>query len=90
MAHTLSLNKSRRMGWAGHVARMGAKRNTYRNLVGKAEGKRPLQRTRPKCADNIEMDLNEMGWDGMGMTDLAQDKDQKRAFVNTMMNLRVP
>jgi hypothetical protein len=57
--------KSRRMRWAGHVARMGAKRNAYRILVGKPEGKRPLGRPRRRCVDNIKMDFREIGWDGM-------------------------
>jgi hypothetical protein len=54
--------KSRRMRWAGHAARMGEKRNTYRLLVGKPEGKRPLGRPRCKWVDNIRMDLGEVGW----------------------------
>jgi hypothetical protein len=82
--------KSRRMRWAGHVARMGAKRNVYRILVGKPEGKRPLGRPRRRWADNIKMDLREIGWDGMDWIELAQDKDPWRALVNTVMNLRVP
>jgi hypothetical protein len=54
--------KSRRMKWAGHVARMGEKRNTYRLLVGKPEGRRPLGRPRHRWVDNIRMDLGEVGW----------------------------
>jgi hypothetical protein len=57
--------KSRRMRWAGHVARMGATRNAYRILVGKPEGKTPLGRPRRRCEDNIKMDLKEIGWDGV-------------------------
>jgi hypothetical protein len=53
--------KSRRMRWAGHVARMGEKRNAYRLLVGKPEGKRPLGRPRRRWVDNIKMDLGEVG-----------------------------
>jgi hypothetical protein len=59
--------KSRRMTWAGHVARMGETRNAYGILVGKPEGKRPLGRqdkTRQDWVDNIKMDLGEIGWDG--------------------------
>jgi hypothetical protein len=56
---------SRRMRWAGHVARMGEKWNAYRILVGTPEGKRPLGRPRRRCVDNIKMDLKEIGWDGM-------------------------
>jgi hypothetical protein len=54
--------KSRRMRWAGHVARMGEKRNTYRLLVGKPQGKRPLGRPRHRWVDNIRIDLGEVGW----------------------------
>jgi hypothetical protein len=82
--------KSRRMRWAGHVARMGERRNAYRTLVGKPEGKRPLGRPRRTWVDNIKMDLREIGWGGMDWIDLAQDRDQWRALVNTLMNLRVP
>jgi hypothetical protein len=81
--------KSRRMRWAGYVARMGAKRNAYRILVGKPEGKRPLERPRRRWVDNITMDLREIGWDGMGWIDLAQDRDQWMALVSTVMNLQV-
>jgi hypothetical protein len=55
-------SKSRRMRWAGHVARMGEKRNAYRLLVGKPEGKKPLGRPRRRWVDNIRMDLGEVGW----------------------------
>jgi hypothetical protein len=82
--------KSRRMRWAGHVARMGEKRNAYRILVGKPKGKRPLGRPRRRWVDNIKMDLKEMRWDGIDWIDLAQDRDRWRALVNTVMNLRVP
>jgi hypothetical protein len=57
--------KSRRMRWAGHVARMGEKRNTYRILVGKPEGRRLLIRPRRRWVDNIKMDPSEIGWGGM-------------------------
>jgi hypothetical protein len=82
--------KSRRMKWAGHVASMGEKRNAYRILVGKPEGKRPLGRPRCRWEDNIRMTLREIGWGGMDWIDLAQDRDQRRAPVNMVMNLRVP
>jgi hypothetical protein len=62
----------------------------YRILVGKPEGKRPLVRPRRTWVDNIKIDLTEIGWDGMDWIDLAQDRDQLRALVNTAMNLRVP
>jgi hypothetical protein len=82
--------KSRRMRWATHVARMGAHRNAYRILVGKPEGKRPLGRQKHRWVDNIKINLREIVWDGMDWIDLAQDRDQWRALVNTVMNLRVP
>jgi hypothetical protein len=81
--------KSRRVIWAGHVAQMGAKRNACRILVGNPEGKRPLGRPRCMWVDNINMELREIGWDGMDWIDLPQDRDQWRALVNTVMNLRV-
>jgi hypothetical protein len=67
----------------------GEKRDAYRILVGKSEVKRPLGRRRRRWVDNIKMDLREMGWDGVDWVDLAQDRDQWRALVNTVMNLRV-
>jgi hypothetical protein len=78
--------KSRRMRWTGHVAQVGVKRNAYRILVGK----RPLGRPRCRWKNNIRMDLREIGWGGMDWIDLAQDRDQWRALVNTVMNLQVP
>jgi hypothetical protein len=69
---------------------MGKKRHAYRILVGKPEGKRPLGTPRRRWEDNIRMDLREIGWNGMDWIDLAQDRDQWRAHVNTVMNLRVP
>jgi hypothetical protein len=86
----IRMTKSRRMRWAGHVARMGAKRNTYRILVGNPEGKRPLGRPRRRWVDNIKMDLREIGWDGTDWIDLAQNRDQWRALVNAVINLQVP
>jgi hypothetical protein len=69
---------------------MGEERNAYRILVGKPEGKRPLGRPRRRWVDNIRMDLREIGWDDVDWIDLAQDRDQWRALVSTVMNLRVP
>jgi hypothetical protein len=63
----------------------GEKRNVSRILVGKPEGKRPLGRPRRRWVDNIKMGLREIGWDGMDCIDLAQDRDQWRALVNTVM-----
>jgi hypothetical protein len=82
--------KSRRMRWTGHVARMGERKNAFRILVGKPEGNRLLGRPRRRWEVNIRMDLKEIGWGGMDWIDLAQDGDQWRALVNTVMNLRVP
>jgi hypothetical protein len=82
--------KSMRMKWVGHVARMGEKRNAYRILVGNPEGRRPLGRPRRRWVNNIKMDLREIGWDGMDWIDLAQDRDQWKALVRAVMNLRVP
>jgi hypothetical protein len=82
--------KSRRMRWAGHVARMGETRNACRILVGKPEGRRPLGRPRRRWVDDFKIDLREIGWDGVDWIDLAQDMDQWRALVNMLMNLRVP
>jgi hypothetical protein len=65
------------------------KRNAYRVLVGKPEGNRPLEILR-RWVDNIKMDLRAIGWGGVDWIDLAQDRDQWRALVNTIMNLWVP
>ena len=82
--------KSRRMRWAGHVARMGQGRGVYRVLVGKPEGKRPVGRPRRRWEDNIKMDLQEVGGGCGDWMELAQDRDRGRALVSTVMNLRVP
>jgi hypothetical protein len=68
---------------------MGEKRNACRILVGNLEGKRPLGRPRRRLVNNIKIDLREIGWDGVDWMDLAQDRDQRRALVNTVMNLQV-
>ena len=82
--------KSRRMRWAGHVARMGKRRVVYRVLVGKPEGRRPLRRPRHRWEDNIRMDLREVGCGCVDWIELAQDRDRCRALVSAVMNLRVP
>jgi hypothetical protein len=81
--------KSRRM-WAGHVACMGEGRGGYRVFVGRPESKRPLRRPRRRWGDNIKIDLREIGIDGANWIQLAQDMVQWRAFVNTVMNFRIP
>jgi hypothetical protein len=82
--------KSRSMRWAGQVVRMGEGRGVYKVLVGRSEGERPLGRPRRRWEDNIKLDLREIGIDGADWIRLAQDRVQWRAFVNTVMNLRVP
>jgi hypothetical protein len=68
---------------------MGGKRKAYRIFVGKPEGKRPLGRPRRRWENNIKVDLREIGWGGTDWIDLAQDRDQWRALLNTGMNIRV-
>jgi hypothetical protein len=80
--------KSRRMIWAGHIARMGEGRGVYSVLVGKPEGNISLGKSRCRWEDNIKMDLQEVGCGGMDWIELAEDRD--RLLVNAVMNLRVP
>jgi len=82
--------KSRRMRWAGHVAGMGERRGVYRVLVGKHEGKKPLGRPRCRWEGNIRIDLQEVECGGVDWIELAQDRGRWWAFVNVVMNLRVP
>ena len=82
--------KSRRMRWAGHVARKGEDRVVQRVLVGKPEGKRPLGRPRRGWEDNIKMDLQEVGVGRGNWMELAQDRDRWRALVGTVRDFRVP
>jgi hypothetical protein len=88
----IRIMKWRRVKWVGHVARMGEKRKAYTSslLVGKPEGKRPLGRPRRGWADNIRMDLVEVGWGNVNRIGLAQDRDKWRALVNPVLNFRVP
>ena len=82
--------KSRRMRWAGHVARMEEGRDVHKVLMGKPEGKKPLGRPRRRWEDNIRMDLREMGGGCGDWMELAQDRDGWRALVSTVMNFLVP
>jgi hypothetical protein len=81
--------KSRRMRWAGYVARMGEWRGVHRVLVGKPEGTRPLGRPRRRWEDNIKRDLQEVGGGCGNWMERAQERDRWRALVSTVMNLRV-
>jgi hypothetical protein len=81
--------KSRRMRWAGHMAGMGGGRNVYRLLVGKPEGKRPLERPRHRWEDGIKMDIREFGWGVVEWIHLAQDRDCWWAVVNVVINPQV-
>jgi hypothetical protein len=82
--------KSRRMRWAGHVARTGEGTGVHRGLVGKPEGRRPLGRPRRRWEDNIKMDVEEMGGGCGDWMERAQDRDRWRTLVSTVMNFRVP
>jgi hypothetical protein len=88
--HIIMMIKSRRVGWAGDVALMGEMRNAYKILVGKLEGKRPLEKPRRRWENDIRMDLTEIGWEGVDWIHVAENRDQRRAVVDTVMNLRAP
>jgi hypothetical protein len=81
--------KSRRMRWTGHVARIGEGRGACKILVGRSEGRRPLGRPRRRWEDNIKVDLQEVGWEGMDWIELVYDRDRWRALLNAVMNFRV-
>jgi hypothetical protein len=81
--------KSRRLRWAGHVARMGEEKNVYRVLMVKSEGKRSVGRPRRRWEDGIRMDLREIGCGSVDWIQLARDRDRWRAVVSAVMNLRV-
>jgi hypothetical protein len=85
----IRIMEARRMRWVAHVARMEEKRNGYKLLVGKPEGRRPLGRPRPRSLD-IWMDIVKVGWGDVDSIGLAQDRDRWRALVNSVLNLRVP
>jgi hypothetical protein len=88
--NNLRVIKSRRLRWMGHVARMGEGRGVFRVLVGRPEEKRPLGRPRRRWKDNIKLDLREIGIEVANCIRLAQVRVQRRAFVNTVIKLRVP
>ena len=84
----VSVMKSRRLRWAGHVARMEENRSGFKILTGKPTGKIPLGRPRRRWEDNIRME--EIGINAGNWVDSAQDRDYRRAFVNAALNIRVP
>jgi hypothetical protein len=88
--NTIRVFQTGMMRWARHVACLGEKRGAYRILVGKPESNRPLGRPRLRWDDNIRIDLNEIGWEGMEWIDLAQDRDKKQALENTVVKCWVP
>jgi hypothetical protein len=90
LPNILRMIKSRRLRWAGHVARMGEGRVMYRVLVGKPEGKRPLGRQRRRWENNVRMDLQEVGCGCGDWNGLVQDRDTWQALVSAVRNLRVP
>ena len=82
--------KSRRLRWAGHVARVEKGRSAFKILPGKPTGKRPLGKLRLRWEDNIRIDLEEISINAGNWVDSAQDKDYWRGFVNAVLNLRIP
>jgi hypothetical protein len=78
------------MRWAAHLAQVGEKRNAYRLLVRKPEGRTPLGRPRHGWLNNIRMDLVEVGWGDVDWIAVAQDRYRRRALVSSVLNLRVP
>jgi hypothetical protein len=90
LPNIVRLVKSRRIRWAGHVARMGGDRGVHRVLVGRPEGKRPLGKPRRNWEDNIKMDICEIGGGREEWLDLAQDRDRRCALVGTVRDFRVP
>jgi len=89
LPNVIRVMKSKRMRWAEHMTRVAEMRNAHEILVGKPGRKRPLAKFRHRWEDNIRMDLTETGWEGEYWINLAQDRDQWRALVNTVINLRV-
>jgi len=81
--------KSRKISWAGHVARKGERRDTFRGFVWKPERKRPLGRLRRRWENDFKMDLLEVGWGHLDWIDLAQDRRRWRGLINAVMNFRI-
>jgi hypothetical protein len=81
--------KSRRMRWAGHVARMGEKSNVYRLLVEGPEGNCPLRRPRRSWVDSIKMAVLEVGFGGVDWIGVVRDRYRWRTLVNAVMNFKV-
>jgi hypothetical protein len=84
LASVIKAMKARRMRWAGHVSRMGEKRNAYRLLVAKPEGRRLLERTRRRWLDNIKMDLVEVGWGDVGNCGMSKQLGISRVVLSSM------
>jgi hypothetical protein len=82
--------KLRRINWAGHVARIGEERNVYRLLIGKPEGKRPLERTRCRWINNIKIDPLGLGLGGVDWIGVTQDRYRWMSLDNAVMKLRIP
>jgi hypothetical protein len=90
LPNLMRVTKSRRMRWAGHVARMWEGRGVYKVLVGKPEGKRPLGRPRRRWEENIRLDLQEVECGYVDWIGLVQDRDRWRVLVSAVRNLSVP
>jgi hypothetical protein len=90
LSNIVRVIKSRRLRWAGRVARVGEGKGVHRVLVGKPEGKRPLGRPRRSWEDNVRMDLQEVGCGCEDWIGLTQDRDRWRGLVSAVRNLRVP
>jgi hypothetical protein len=87
LPNIIRIIKGRTIRWAGHIARLGEKRDAYRLFVGKPEGRRTLRRPRRRWLDNIRVDLVEVRWGDVDWTGLAQDRDRWRALVNSGIEL---
>jgi hypothetical protein len=88
--NSIRVIKSRKMRWAVHMELVGNRRRTYRALLGRRGLKRPFGRLERRWGDNIEINLQEVGYEGMNWIDLAQDRYRWRAVASAVMNLRVP